>query len=97
MTWDQIRKDLGGLIDVPELEVDVYNNPYQQLHTFVIAALEELSRSTANSFVQFIYKVDLNESKFGKIIDSGSMSELADLIIRREAQKVFFKLHLRPD
>ncbi|WP_066757364.1 hypothetical protein [Crocinitomix algicola] len=89
-TVAQINKDLnetGSLfieIDKSDLVLD---NLINELSIYIarLAASEKLS--------QFIYRVDLREDDYKENLISQNWTELAFLVIRREAQKVYMRNH----
>lgn len=96
LTKDQILKDAEGLLnDVPVFEPDFNGDVHEQFILFLSGILEELTKSDTSRLMQFIYRVDLNENQFHDSVYGGDLDQLAQLIIRREAQKVFFKNYFR--
>lgn len=89
-TYGQINKDLIGIshlnIVVPDKGI---NNPLNNLTVQLSPIFDQLSES--GNLSQFIYKVDLNENDFQNALNQSNWDELAFLVIRREAQKVFLK------
>jgi len=45
-----------------------------------------------NLLQQFVYAVDLPENQYLKTLADGDLKELAYLILRREAKKVYLKM-----
>lgn len=89
-TIAQINKDLGGVSEVfVESKTDTGEKALAQL----IAQLKDVLEGFDNyeKLMQFIYRVDLNESDFHVALEKGEWEVLAFLIIRREAQKVYLR------
>lgn len=91
LTYQQLVKDLLGLYDGNLSEEDLLSAPYESLHQFINQVIIELSQKSNDSLAQFIYKVDLNESKFQRFRSSEEWGHLAHEILRREAQKVYLR------
>lgn len=73
-------------IAVPNVSKD---NPLSNLMKELFPIFDHLSES--GNLSQFIYKVDLNEKDFQNALSQSGWDELAFLVIRREAQKVYLK------
>lgn len=89
-TLEQINKDLSGLESAEvvfniDFERDVLEQLIDQLATILL-------KMNNRNIQQFIYRVDLKESDFLKSVSKeDDFQELAFLIIRREAQKVYLR------
>ncbi|NOQ76038.1 MAG: hypothetical protein GQ574_28790 [Crocinitomix sp.] len=89
-TCVQINKDLQGVslmtVSLTDIkETTILEDLIQQL----MPILNELVAESKLS--QFIYLVDLNETDFKKSLQRENFSDLAYLVIKREAQKVYLK------
>jgi hypothetical protein len=93
-TIAQINKDLQGLTQQVILFEDQGKRTIiDQLTVIVQPVLQDLSKSQPELLSQFIYRVDLAERKFiDSISGDSSLSDLAFLVIEREAQKVYLRL-----
>lgn len=90
-TIAQINKDLGGISELSLVFDKVSTNQLESLREQmkqILSLLQNLGR-----IAQFIYRVDLNERDFRKTLQDENWHELAFLVIRREAQKVFLRHH----
>jgi len=86
----QINKDLGGVSEVfVESKTDTGEKALTQLIAQLINVLERFENY--EKLMQFIYRVDLNESDFYVALEKGEWEVLTFLIIRREAQKVYLR------
>ena len=92
-TVEQINKDLAGLaLSSVDFSIDFELEVLPQL-TLQLAA--EIKKMTGRSIQQFIYKVDIKESEYlNTLSKEDDFQELALLVIRREAQKVYLKSKL---
>lgn len=91
-TQQQIHKDFAmqGL-DISEtlLEEEL---SYSEIHTEVADALEKVLRMGEQTLLQLNYQIDIPQQQFlDAITHDGAITELADLIIRREACKVYLR------
>ena len=89
-TLDQINKDLGGLeASEVNFNVDMEKDVLPQLvgqMAYVLVKME------SRNIQQFIYRVDIKETDFlNAVSKEDDFQELAFLVIRREAQKVFLR------
>jgi hypothetical protein len=71
---------------------------YQELSEQLKPVIEYMLENQTEKFWNLIYGIDLNESKvrrilFGQDEDIDAISELTDLILKRELQKVVIRLH----
>lgn len=90
-TAAQINKDLSGLTDM-SIQLDDLDQQKDVLGFFlghIETALIDLIK--LNQLQQFIYRVDLPEKDFLKQLSAGDLTELAYLVLRREAKKVYLK------
>ena len=89
-TCQQINKDLVGLVDNPEqFNIDLDGDVLGQMTITVERIIKGIS---THNLQQFMYKVDLNESTFLNLLgDKNATDELAFLIIKREAQKIYLR------
>ena len=91
-TCQQLNKDLVGLIQSPSaFNIDLEINILEQLVTTVSEIIGQLDKQ---NIMQFLYKVDLNENKIVENIEGQKgLRDLAFLVVKREAQKVFLRRH----
>lgn len=88
-TKQQIVKDASGLCDVPKFEID-FEKPLISQFINWIDAIQQSIRDSGNTVDQFYYIVDLPEKEVRKIqVDSSNA--LNELILYREAQKVYLR------
>lgn len=88
-TKQQIIKDASGLCDVPKFEID-FEKPLISQFIVWIDAIQQSIRDSGNTVDQFYYIVDLPEKEVRKIqVDSSNA--LNELILYREAQKVYLR------
>ncbi|MFT5820772.1 MAG: hypothetical protein ACI8ZM_002019 [Crocinitomix sp.] len=93
-TCVQINKDLQG-VSLATVSLTNIKEPtiLEDLMHQLIPILNELVAQSKLS--QFIYLVDLNEVDFKKSLQHENFSDLAYLVIKREAQKVYLKNKFR--
>ena len=93
-TCKQMSKDLVGLVnDRVDFDIDLNENVLNQITTTLIQVLNQMPNQNLQ---QFIYKVDLKEADFLKLIgDENKKEELAFKIIKREAQKIYLRRYFR--
>jgi hypothetical protein len=91
-TCQQINKDLLGLIDDPvTFDIDMDEHVLSQMIQIVSEIIKRIAKQ---NLAQFIYKVDLKEANFIELIDrEKGLSELAFMVVRREAQKIYLRRH----
>ena len=88
----QINKDLNGLSDY---KVDPDFNQAQEKsldHFLDLLQTALLDLHEKNLLQQFVYAVDLPENQYLKTLADVDLKELAYLILRREAKKVYLKM-----
>ena len=90
-TYRQVQKDLLGLFDAEISKEHLLSNPYPVLHEFILRVISKLAENSDDRLAQFIYKVDLKESRFLSFISVGDTDGLAHEILHREAQKVYLR------
>ena len=88
-TKQQIAKDASGLCDVPNFEID-FEKPLIGQFVDWIDAIQQSIRDSGNTADQFYYIVDLPEKEVRKI-QFDSSNTLSELILYREAQKVYLR------
>ncbi|MBI3134890.1 MAG: hypothetical protein HYZ14_09485 [Bacteroidetes bacterium] len=93
-TVAQINKDLLGLYYGDfSLSDSSQKNLLEELVTSLAPVLIELSKRQPEQLSQFIYRVDLGETKFFDALTAdASFKKLAFLIIEREAMKVYLRI-----
>lgn len=89
-TCAQINKDLQG---VSLATVSLTNVKESTILEDLIQQLMPILNNLAeqSKLSQFIYLVDLDEMDFKKSLQQENFSELAYIVIKREAQKVYLK------
>jgi hypothetical protein len=89
-TCQQISKDLAGLTEFPpEFDVDMDNDVLNQIIQQLAVCLLKVS---AQNLQQFIYRVDMKEADFHRsLAQEDDCQELAFMVVRREAQKVYLR------
>lgn len=88
----QLNKDLNGLSDY-RIEVENESESKSVLDFFIDflqKALQDLNEK--NVLQQFIYCVDLPEKEYIITLREDNLNELAHLVLRREAKKVYLKM-----
>ena len=89
-TIDQIKKDLSGL-EAGEVNFNI-NFDQEVLNQLTYQLMSVIQKMESRNIQQFIYRVDLKESQFlNAVSKEDEFQELAYLIIRREAQKVYLR------
>lgn len=87
----QLAKDLR----ISELEVNVASTDFfSSLSQILTKRLSHIIDFQASSLSQIIYQVDLNEARIIRLLQENqgnSAALLADEILRREMQKVFYR------
>lgn len=90
-TAGQVLKDFG----VMGVEITFSGDPYaayEELKEQITPVLYNLYRNDQSAFQALLYRIDVSEVKFRKLLGSGNPMEfpaaLADLILQREFQKV---------
>ncbi|MDA7803182.1 hypothetical protein N8987_01225 [Crocinitomix sp.] len=86
-TFSQINKDLREI----DAQIQMENNK-DPLNSF-INQLGNIFKELGDTekLAHFIYRVDLNEVDFKNALFNSNWTELAYLVIRREAQKVYLR------
>lgn len=91
-TQRQIGKDFGTAgIDFLE---DFSTNPYpiHQLLSEISIRLREVNSTNSTAFSQLLYQIDIPESMLANLSNSEDFySSLAEIVLRREAYKVFLR------
>ena len=85
-TKAQILKDCEGLCEIHAISIDYEADILEQFKNWLLTILIQLEKN-GNAKTQFLYKVDLPE-KQANLSDTA----LAEAILFREAQKVYFRL-----
>ena len=90
-TAAQVMKDFGVL----GLEIRFSGDPfsaYEELKEQIAPVLFELFQNDRSRFQSLLYRIDLSEAKFRKLLGEQPHSDfsynLADMILQREFQKV---------
>lgn len=98
-TAQQIIKDF----DMFGIEIKFSGDPenaYNELLYQVSPHIAKLIESDYKKLLNLLYRIDVNESKISAIVSDttvGSLSEaIADLVIRRELQKIVIRRHYSP-
>lgn len=73
----------------------ITNHDLHDIHVAMTRSVDEMSRSTSSSFLNFLYRIDISESQIQKAISAQAQSDphavIAELIIKRILQKVILK------
>ncbi|HRH65620.1 MAG TPA: hypothetical protein PLU53_04940 [Bacteroidia bacterium] len=90
-TAEQVMKDFG----VMGLEIHFSGDPYvayEELKEQISPVLFQLFQNDRSRFQSLLYRIDINESRFRKLLGASAQSsfslDLADMILQREFQKV---------
>jgi len=91
-TQHQLIKDFGTAgMDFPS---DFPTNPYplERLMTEISARLKDLDSTNASGFSQLLYQIDVPETLLSDLANSDNFyASLAEVVLRREAYKVYLK------
>lgn len=87
----QMNKDLDGISELSMFFDEVSANQLESLREQMKQIL--ISVQNPERIAQFVYRVDLNEHDFRNALQDENWHDLAFLVIRREAQKVFLRHH----
>ncbi len=91
-TQRQLSKDLQmtGFEVRPSLSNRVL--PYEELHSLMKELIFKAIQKSDESLFQLMYQVDLPEDFFVGLLDDSEFADaLSDILIRREAYKVFLR------
>ena len=91
-TQQQIAKDFyaSGLFFEPHFETEEHS--YDDILLTISFKLEEIMRLGESKLLQLLYQIDVSQALFLDIINSPHfISELGELIIKREAYKVYLR------
>jgi hypothetical protein len=98
-TAQQIIKDF----DLFELEIKFSGDPenaYNELLYQISPHIAKLLESNYKKLLNLLYRIDVNESKISGIVNDNTVSSLseaiADLVIKRELQKIVIRQHYSP-
>ncbi len=97
-TQRQIAKDFGnhGFEFEPDFETGAYE--IQRLQDAIQLMLSEIVEKHPSKWLPLMYSLDISEKNYVKFFQqaqSGWLAEFALVVIRREAQKVFFREKLK--
>ncbi len=99
-TAEQIRKDF----DLHGMEIKFSGNSenaYNELLYQIVPHIARLIESNYKKLLDLLYRIDVNERKVSGIVSDGSAESLAeaiaDLIIKRELQKIVVRKHYKSD
>lgn len=83
----QIQKDLETDIDVNIHSEFIYEELIEKIRKYLSENLNKID--------QIIYRVDLNESDYKSALQADpQLSDLARLVLIREAQKIYIRMHI---
>ena len=95
-TAEQIKKDF----DLFGIEIKFSGeeeNAYNELLYQVSPHIAKLIESNYQKLLNLLYRIDVNESKISAIVNDTTVSSLseaiADLVIKRELQKIVIRRH----
>jgi hypothetical protein len=91
-TKQQIAKDFNSS-GIPFNEAFITDElNYFEISSIVSQKLLEVMRTGETALLQLLYQIDIPQSQFLGIVQEKDLSDqLADLVIRREAYKVFLR------
>ena len=99
-TAEQIKKDFdlfGMEIKFSGQEENAYNELLYQVSPHIAKLIE----SNYKKLLDLLYRIDVNESKISNLVTDSKVDSLAeaiaDLIIKRELQKIVIRRHYKPD
>lgn len=93
-TIEQIQKDTQNFIELPFFQPSK-ENVYASCILWITQIIQTIIENNNSHFFQWLYRVDINENKIKKILEYQSSNQheaIAQLVLEREAQKVFFRL-----
>lgn len=94
-TYSQINKDLNGLTPHVLVEADRVDQRATPMVLMTDQLVDLIEGMSINTRQQFIYRVDIAEAVYLKVLHENDYQLLAYFIIRREAQKVFIRAHYK--
>ncbi|MBL0065152.1 MAG: hypothetical protein IPP86_07980 [Bacteroidetes bacterium] len=90
-TAEQVMKDFGVMGLVINFSGDPFR-AYEELKEQISPVLYELFQNDRSRFQSLLYRIDISESKFRKLLGQSTQHnfsfDLADMILQREFQKV---------
>lgn len=97
-TQQQIAKDFGqhGFEFSPSFSTDVFEIDF--LKVTVQEMLKEIIETSPSKWLPLMYTIDISEQKYVQFFSSTTpewLNEFTDILIKREAQKVFFRQNLK--
>jgi len=91
----QLQKDLKlSGIDNANFPKEIHD--INDLANHLVALIEDLLMHRSDLFHNFLYRVDIDERKLANNIGDHLQQKLADLIIKREILKVYFRKKYSP-
>lgn len=91
-TQQQLVKDFyaSSLFFEPRFETEEHS--YAEILHAVSSKLEEILRLGESQLLQLLYQIDVSQTLFLELVNSPNfISELGELIIKREAYKVYLR------
>lgn len=91
-TQQQIHKDFSmQSLDISD-ELLENELDYEEIHALVAQALESVMKLGERTLLQLNYQIDIPQSQFlNAITGKAPITDLAEMIIRREAYKVYLR------
>lgn len=94
----QIAKDFGnhGFHFESDFETDPYD--FEQLQETIVLILSEIIEKQPSKWLPLMYSLDISEKNYMRFFENAQPGWLADfalVVIKREAQKVFFREKLK--
>ncbi len=91
-TQQQIAKDFQLSGEVFPADFSMTEKNLEQIRDEMLPFLENISRSGERKLLQLLYQIDIPQQQFLALTgESDFLSQLAVLIIRREAYKVYLR------
>mgnify|MGYP005655276993 CR=1 FL=1 len=93
----QIQKDFNWFSADISFDASAKESAYQQLYAQVLPIVEELLNDDYPKLMALLYRIDLDEEfvnrKLKETPNADTDEVIADLIIKRELQKVIIRMH----
>lgn len=91
-TQQQISKDFYSSSIQFEQSFETTELAYQEILEEVATKLEEIIRLGETQLLQLLYQIDISQNQFLKLVNREDfLFRLSELIVRREAYKVFLR------
>lgn len=89
-TAEQVQKDFS-IYDIPITFSGNESSAYDELKNQIAPEIGKLYHANYSAFLNLLYRIDIQESKIKNITAENFISELTDLILIRELQKVVIR------